>query len=114
MPKLILCTFMLELGLDLHSPLAGPLFTIDDDDFDHTRSFQHAGAETEFPFLTYVRTTLTMVGRLLDAAQGLVRSRALCNPNEVIEEEATLPERIAHSGARCVCCRAMYGASSQG
>jgi hypothetical protein len=55
-----------------------------------------------------------MVGRLLDAAQGVVRSRALCNPNEVIEEEATLPERIAHSGARCVCCRAMYGASSQG
>jgi hypothetical protein len=50
MPKLILCTFMLELGLDLHSPLAGPLFTIDDDDFDHTRSFQHARAlQTRWP-----------------------------------------------------------------
>jgi CRP/FNR family cyclic AMP-dependent transcriptional regulator len=43
---------------------------------------------------------LTVLGRQLHAAQELVRSRAIRNPNEVIEEEATFPERIADSVAR--------------
>jgi CRP/FNR family cyclic AMP-dependent transcriptional regulator len=38
---------------------------------------------------------LTVLGRQLHAAQELVRSRAMRNPNEVIEKEATFPERIA-------------------
>jgi uncharacterized membrane protein len=43
---------------------------------------------------------LTVMGRQLHAAQELVRSRAVRNPNEVIEQEATFPERIADSVAR--------------
>src|SRR5262245_51208526 len=43
---------------------------------------------------------MTVLGRQLHAAQELVRSRAMRNPNEVIEEKATLPERIADSVAR--------------
>jgi CRP/FNR family transcriptional regulator, cyclic AMP receptor protein len=43
---------------------------------------------------------LTVLGRQLHAAQELVRSRAMRNPNEVIEKEATFPERIADSVAR--------------
>jgi CRP/FNR family transcriptional regulator, cyclic AMP receptor protein len=43
---------------------------------------------------------LTVLGRQFHAAQDLVRSRALRNPNEVIEKEATFPERIADSVAR--------------
>jgi uncharacterized membrane protein len=43
---------------------------------------------------------LTVLGRQVHAAQELVRSRALRNPNEVIEEEATFPEHIADSVAR--------------
>ncbi|MGH7353524.1 MAG: Crp/Fnr family transcriptional regulator [Candidatus Rokuibacteriota bacterium] len=44
---------------------------------------------------------LTMVGRQFRAAQELVRSRAARNPNEVIDEQLTLGERVAdHSAAR--------------
>jgi CRP/FNR family transcriptional regulator, cyclic AMP receptor protein len=43
---------------------------------------------------------LTVLGRQLHAAQELVRSRATRNPNEVIEEKATFPERLADSVAR--------------
>jgi CRP/FNR family transcriptional regulator, cyclic AMP receptor protein len=43
---------------------------------------------------------LTVLGRQLHAAQELVRSRAMRNPNEVIEKEATFPERVADSVAR--------------
>jgi CRP/FNR family transcriptional regulator, cyclic AMP receptor protein len=43
---------------------------------------------------------LTVLGRQLHAAQELVRSRAMRNPNEVIEKEATFPEHIADSVAR--------------
>ena len=43
---------------------------------------------------------LTVLGRQLHAAQELVRSRAMRNPNEVIEKEATFPERIADLVAR--------------
>jgi uncharacterized membrane protein len=43
---------------------------------------------------------MTVLGRQLHAAQELVRSRAMRNPNEVIEAKATLPERIADSVAR--------------
>jgi len=43
---------------------------------------------------------LTVLGRQLHAAQELVRSRAMRNPNEVIEKEATFPERLADSVAR--------------
>src|SRR5215475_317238 len=43
---------------------------------------------------------LTVLGRQLHAAQELVRSRAMRNPNEVIEAKATFPERIADSVAR--------------
>ena len=43
---------------------------------------------------------LTTLGRQLHAAQELVRSRAMRNPNEVIEKEATFGERIADSVAR--------------
>jgi uncharacterized membrane protein len=43
---------------------------------------------------------MTVLGRQLHAAQELVRSRAMRNPNEVIEEKATFPERIADSVAR--------------
>jgi len=42
---------------------------------------------------------LTTLGRQFHAAQHLVRSRASRNPNEVIEEEATFPERFADSVA---------------
>jgi len=38
---------------------------------------------------------LTVLGRQFHAAQELVRIRSSRNPNEVIEEEATLGERIA-------------------
>jgi CRP/FNR family transcriptional regulator, cyclic AMP receptor protein len=43
---------------------------------------------------------LTVLGRQFHAAQELVRSRTMRNPNEVIEREATFPERIADSVAR--------------
>jgi CRP/FNR family cyclic AMP-dependent transcriptional regulator len=43
---------------------------------------------------------LTTLGRQFHAAQELVRLRANRNPNEVIEAEATLGERIADSVAR--------------
>jgi uncharacterized membrane protein len=43
---------------------------------------------------------LTVLGRQLHAAQELVRSRAMRNPNEVIEKDATLAERMADSVAR--------------
>lgn len=42
---------------------------------------------------------LTTLGRQFHASQELVRVRASRNPNEVIEEEATLGERIADSVA---------------
>jgi CRP/FNR family cyclic AMP-dependent transcriptional regulator len=42
---------------------------------------------------------LTVLSRQLHAAQELVRHRAMRNPNEVIEQEATFPERIADSVA---------------
>jgi CRP/FNR family cyclic AMP-dependent transcriptional regulator len=42
---------------------------------------------------------LTVLGRQFHAAQQLVRVRASRNPNEVIESEATLGERIADSVA---------------
>src|SRR5436853_4056692 len=43
---------------------------------------------------------LTVLGRQFHAAQELVRIRSSRNPNEVIEEEATLGERIADGVAR--------------
>jgi|SRR5579871_4188110 len=43
---------------------------------------------------------LTTLGRQFHAAQELVRVRATRNPNEVIEEETTLGERIADAVAR--------------
>jgi CRP/FNR family cyclic AMP-dependent transcriptional regulator len=43
---------------------------------------------------------LTVLGRQFHAAQQLVRTRATRNPNEVIEREATLGERIADGVAR--------------
>jgi uncharacterized membrane protein len=43
---------------------------------------------------------LTVLGRQFHAAQQLVRVRAMRNPNEVIEEQSTLGERIADSVAR--------------
>jgi len=43
---------------------------------------------------------LTTLGRQFHASQELVRVRASRNPNEVIEKEATLGERIADSVAR--------------
>ncbi len=43
---------------------------------------------------------LTTLGRQFHAAQELVRLRANRNPNEVIEEESTLGERIADAVAR--------------
>ena len=43
---------------------------------------------------------LTVLGRQMHAAQDLVRSRAMRNPNEVIEEETTRPQRIADAVAR--------------
>src|SRR6266704_1580866 len=43
---------------------------------------------------------LTVLGRQFHASQQLVRVRAARNPNEVIEEEATLGERLADSVAR--------------
>ncbi len=43
---------------------------------------------------------LTTLGRQFHASQGLVRVRASRNPNEVIEKEATVGERIADSVAR--------------
>jgi CRP/FNR family cyclic AMP-dependent transcriptional regulator len=42
---------------------------------------------------------LTVLGQHLHSAQQLVRGRAARNPNEMIEEEATLGERIADSVA---------------
>jgi CRP/FNR family transcriptional regulator, cyclic AMP receptor protein len=43
---------------------------------------------------------LTVLAHQIHAAQDLVRSRAMRNANELIEEQATLPERIADSVAR--------------
>jgi uncharacterized membrane protein len=43
---------------------------------------------------------LTVLGRQFHASQQLVRVRANRNPNEIIEQEATLGERIADSVAR--------------
>jgi uncharacterized membrane protein len=43
---------------------------------------------------------LTTLGRQFHAAQELVRLRVSRNPNEVIEQQATLGERIADSVAR--------------
>ncbi|HKD80056.1 MAG TPA: DUF1003 domain-containing protein [Candidatus Angelobacter sp.] len=43
---------------------------------------------------------LTMLGRQFHASQALIRGRASRNPNEIIEEEATLGERLADSVAR--------------
>jgi CRP/FNR family cyclic AMP-dependent transcriptional regulator len=43
---------------------------------------------------------LTVLGRQFHAAQQLVRTRATRNPNEVIEREATVGERIADAVAR--------------
>ena len=43
---------------------------------------------------------LTVLGTQFHASQQLVRIRAMRNPNEVIEEEATLGERIADAVAR--------------
>jgi uncharacterized membrane protein len=43
---------------------------------------------------------LTVLGRHFHGAQQLVRLRAMRNPNEVIEKEATVGERIADSVAR--------------
>lgn len=42
---------------------------------------------------------LTVLGRQMHATQDLVRKRVLRNPNEVIEEETTTPQRIADSVA---------------
>ncbi len=43
---------------------------------------------------------LTVLGRQFHASQGLIRIRANRNPNEMIEKEATLGERIADEVAR--------------
>src|SRR5690349_4029635 len=43
---------------------------------------------------------LTVLGRQFHASQGLIRIRASRNPNEMIEKEATLGERIADAVAR--------------
>src|SRR5438477_8319618 len=43
---------------------------------------------------------LTTLGRQFHAAQNLVRSRANRNPNELIEKETTMGERIADSVAK--------------
>ncbi len=43
---------------------------------------------------------LTVLGRQFHASQGLIRVRANRNPNEMIEKEATLGERIADEVAR--------------
>src|SRR6266550_2257195 len=43
---------------------------------------------------------LTVLGRQFHASQQLVRVRSSRNPNEVIEEEATLGERLADGVAR--------------
>jgi CRP/FNR family transcriptional regulator, cyclic AMP receptor protein len=42
---------------------------------------------------------LTVLGQHLHAAQNLVRGRAARNPNEIIEDKATIGERIADSVA---------------
>jgi len=43
---------------------------------------------------------LTVLGRQFHASQGLIRIRANRNPNEMIEKEATLGERVADTVAR--------------
>lgn len=43
---------------------------------------------------------LTVLGRQFHSAQQLVRSRSLRNPNEVIEQQATLGDRVADAVAR--------------
>jgi len=43
---------------------------------------------------------LTVLGRQFHSAQQLVRKRAMRNPNELIEEEATWGERVADSVAK--------------
>lgn len=42
---------------------------------------------------------LTVLGRQIQATQELARSRAMRNANEVIEEETTMPQRLADSVA---------------
>ena len=42
---------------------------------------------------------LTMIGRHIRTAQGLVRMRSARNPNEVIEEQATWPDHLADTVA---------------
>jgi uncharacterized membrane protein len=42
---------------------------------------------------------MTVLGRHLHAAQELVRGRAARNPNEIIEEQVTFPERVADTVA---------------
>jgi uncharacterized membrane protein len=43
---------------------------------------------------------LAALGRHTHAAQQLVRSRSVRNPNEMIEEQATLGNRVADAVAR--------------
>src|SRR5438045_2043347 len=43
---------------------------------------------------------LTVLGKQFHASQQLVRLRSTRNPNEVIEKDATLGERVADSVAR--------------
>ena len=43
---------------------------------------------------------LAALGRQIHSAQQLVRSRSVRNPNEVIEEQATLGNRVADAVAR--------------
>jgi CRP/FNR family cyclic AMP-dependent transcriptional regulator len=43
---------------------------------------------------------MTTLGRQLHAAHELVRMRSVRNPNELIEKEATMPERVADNVAR--------------
>jgi uncharacterized membrane protein len=43
---------------------------------------------------------LTVLGRQFHASQQLVRLRAMRNPNDIIEKEATFGERLADSVAR--------------
>ena len=63
---------------------------IDRDDIFHLlQNKPHAGMDL-----------LTVLSKQIHAAQDLVRHRATRNPNEVIEEEATRPERIADGVAR--------------
>src|SRR5512144_646644 len=60
-----------------------------DDIFELIQRKPHAGMDM-----------LSVLGRQYHAAHQLVRGRSMRNPNEVIEEEATLGERIADQVAR--------------